>query len=227
MRIIFVRHGYPDYRNDCLTELGHIQAEAAAERLKNEGITEIHSSSCGRAVETARHTADKLGLEVIAHDFIREIGWGARGGEELAHNGNPWLTVDDMVMNGQNLMNLSWREDEPFCRNRTVDFVDRVGEGIDNWLFMLGYEREGALYRVKGENTKRTIAMFSHAGASSAALSHMFSLPFPYYCKAFSASLTAITIVTLSDKVGELTMPQYEIACDSRHIEKCEQTISN
>ena len=30
MRIVFVRHGHPDYKNDCLTELGHKQAVAIA-----------------------------------------------------------------------------------------------------------------------------------------------------------------------------------------------------
>ena len=44
MKIVFVRHGHPDYVNDCLTELGHKQAESAALRLKDEGIEEIYSS---------------------------------------------------------------------------------------------------------------------------------------------------------------------------------------
>lgn len=38
MRIIFVRHGHPDYKNDCLTPLGHEQAKAAAARLQNEKV---------------------------------------------------------------------------------------------------------------------------------------------------------------------------------------------
>lgn len=38
MRLILVRHGHPNYEIDCLTELGHLQAEAAAERLCSEGI---------------------------------------------------------------------------------------------------------------------------------------------------------------------------------------------
>ena len=41
MRIVFVRHGEPDYANDCLTEQGRLQAKAAAERLREEGISEI------------------------------------------------------------------------------------------------------------------------------------------------------------------------------------------
>ena len=38
MKIILVRHGHPDYENDCLTPLGHEQAAKAAMRLKDEGI---------------------------------------------------------------------------------------------------------------------------------------------------------------------------------------------
>ena len=49
MRLIFVRHGEPDYEKDCLTETGKIQAAAAAERLAGEGISEIYASPCGRA----------------------------------------------------------------------------------------------------------------------------------------------------------------------------------
>lgn len=227
MRIIFVRHGHPNYRKDCLTELGQLHAAAAAERLKDEGICEIHSSSHGRAVETAQHTADKLGLSVIQHDFMREIGWGSLDGSELEHNGHPWLTVDSMVERGMDLTRTDWREVEPFCRNRTVGFVDKVEKGIDNWLRELGYEREGTFYRVVGSNTNRTVAMFSHAGASSAAMSHILSLPFPYFCKVMEMSFTSITIIELSDAQGELTMPRIEISGDSRHIEKCERLISN
>ena len=57
MRIIFVRHGHPNYEKDCLTELGHLHAQAAAKRLEEETIAEVHSSSCGRAAETAGYIA--------------------------------------------------------------------------------------------------------------------------------------------------------------------------
>ena len=55
MRIIFVRHGHPNYEKDCLTDLGVLHAKAVAQRLKNdnEPIEKIFSSTCGRALETA------------------------------------------------------------------------------------------------------------------------------------------------------------------------------
>ena len=100
MRIIFVRHGHPDYRNDCLTELGHLQAEAAAQRLRDEHPAAIYCSSHGRAVQTAEHIAAVHGMEVIPYDFIRELNWGSVNGEPLPDNGHPWLTVDAMVRAG-------------------------------------------------------------------------------------------------------------------------------
>jgi broad specificity phosphatase PhoE len=62
MRFLFIRHGEPDYINDCLTPTGRLQAEAAAKRLAGEGICEIFASPLGRAQETAGYTAEALGL---------------------------------------------------------------------------------------------------------------------------------------------------------------------
>ena len=64
MRIVFVRHGEPDYVHDCLTEKGRMQALAAAERLREEGIGEIWSSPLGRAAETAEAASKALSLPV-------------------------------------------------------------------------------------------------------------------------------------------------------------------
>lgn len=43
MKILFIRHGHPNYEKNCLTELGHLHAAAAAQRLKNEGVEEIYA----------------------------------------------------------------------------------------------------------------------------------------------------------------------------------------
>lgn len=47
-----------------LTDHGHRQAERAADRLRGEGIEEIHASPFLRAVETAAHVAAALDLSV-------------------------------------------------------------------------------------------------------------------------------------------------------------------
>ena len=69
MKLYFIRHGEPDYANDCLTETGRKQAEAASRRLEREGIEEIYASPMGRAAETAAFTAQRLGLGVQTLDL--------------------------------------------------------------------------------------------------------------------------------------------------------------
>lgn len=215
MRIIFVRHGHPDYGKDCLTELGHPQAEAATERLKDERISKIFSSTCGRAVETARHIALRHNLDVEQLEFMREIYWGAPQSDDYVQ---PWWLVADWIKNGKNTMNTDWRNDSDYKGHILLESYDKVANGFDNLLKTLGLEREGNYYRVTTENND-TVMMVSHAGASTVALSHIFNIPFPFMCNALCPDFTAITVVHFDCKEkGTLVAPQFEIANDSRHI---------
>lgn len=220
MRIVFVRHGHPNYKLDCLTDLGHRHAEAAAERLASEGIEKIYTSTCGRAVETAFHTADRIGIpreEIVYCPFMREIRWGSRDGQPLHGNGNPWELSDLMVERGEPLDASDWATRGAFANNTVVSHAGAVAERADVWLSYLGYKREGQFYRVTGAND-RTVAMFSHAGSSSAVLSHLFGIPFPQFFWAFRADFTSITVVEMLGENGALTFPRFEIVTDSRHI---------
>lgn len=217
MRIIFVRHGHPNYKNDCLTELGHRHAEAVARRLSEEKIERIYSSSCGRAFETAEHIAAPLGLEIEKCDFMREIGWGSSDGDPLFKDGHPWDTADDMVANGQSVTVDDWANQEPFCRNSVVQRVQQVVVGFDQWLATLGYERDGLYYRVCRPNPD-TVVMASHGGAFSAAFAHLFNLAFPFVCATIKPDFTSITILSFDGEEGALISPAVEILNDSRHI---------
>ena len=221
MKIIFVRHGHPDYRKDCLTEIGHLHGNAVAERLKNEKIDRICSSSCGRARETAEHIAVYHDLPVETFDFIREIGWGSIDGTELFKNGHPWFTVDDMIANGESLHDPEFEKNPRFSNNKVIYDVKRIGDGFDEWLLDLGYKREGEYYRVLRKNDDNVI-MVSHGGASSAALAHLFSLPFLLTLSIVRADYTAITIVSLEGEEGKLALPKFDMMNDSKHIQGIE-----
>ena len=123
MRIIFIRHGEPDYVHDCLTERGRIQAKAAADRLKEEGIEEIFSSPLGRAAETAQAAAGLLGLPVRTLDFMREVRWGSTNGEPLFANGHPWDIVNEMSRQGIDLTRPDWRSSPYFRTNSVTEYA--------------------------------------------------------------------------------------------------------
>lgn len=218
MRIVFVRHGHPNYIDDCLTELGHKHAAAAAERLKDEGISEVYSSTCGRAYETAEYVAKQYKLPIVKCEFMREISWGSVDNQPLFMDGHPWSTADAMVARGGSLVNSNWAKEEPFIRNKIVGYVENIAVSMDAWLKTLGYSREGLYYRVIGSNTNKTIAAFGHGGAGSAIFSHLFNLPYPFVCTTLNQDYTGITIVEFPDTVGALVKPRFEIMNDARHI---------
>ncbi len=217
MRIIFVRHGHPDYERDCLTELGHMHGAAVSERLKDEPVEMIFSSTHGRAMETAAHIDEKFGLGVMGLDFMRETKWGGTDGEAIFLDGHPWNVSDYVVEQGMDLLDPGWKETELYRNNRLVQTTGYLAEQMDLWLAGLGYTREGDYYRV-GDVKYHTIVVVSHGGASSAALGHLFNLPLPFLFSAICPDYTAVTIVSLSEKEGTLVAPKFELANDARHI---------
>ena len=218
MIIDFVRHGHPNYRDDCLTELGRLQAERAAERLCTFGIEAIYSSTKGRAMQTAESTAKRLGLPIVPCDFMREIGWASADGEPILENGHPWRVSDALAAAGESLADPNWREREPYARSVIVDSARVVTEGFDAFLLSLGYRREGEFYRVVGEDTDRRIAVFSHGGSSSVVLSHLLSIPLPQIFGSLHLDFTSITTVALSNTQGKLIYPHLVRANDAEHI---------
>lgn len=217
MKIIFVRHGNPNYELDCLTELGHIQAESAAKRLSLCGIERIYSSSCGRARETAMHTARRLGLDVTLCDFMREIDWSPIDRSLPAAEGNPWARANMIVEKGDSLVDPDWCEIESYKSTKTPESRARLAEGFDLWLKELGYEREGCSYRV-GKVKYHTVAMFSHAGAFSAALSYFMDLPMPFVLHSIPMPQTGIVEITLSESEGVLCAPVLHRIRGAEHL---------
>ena len=80
--IYFIRHGesqankrdaFIGHTDLDLTELGHQQAQMAAEYLKDISADVIYASDLKRAYNTAMHTADAKGMEIIPNKNLREI----------------------------------------------------------------------------------------------------------------------------------------------------------
>ena len=144
MRIIFVRHGEPDYEKDCLTATGRMQAQAAAERLAREGIEEIYASPNGRAAETAAYTAERLGLPVRTLDYMHEISWGGPG---VPQEGHPWTLSDWLVAREDfDFYHADWRQHPYFKNNVAVNYLEDISRRFDALLLRQGYRHEGTRY---------------------------------------------------------------------------------
>ena len=214
MRIIFVRHGEPDYARDCLTDEGRRQAAAAAERLAGEGISEIYASPCGRAMETARYTARRLGLPVVTLDYMHEIAWG---GEGVPHGGHPWTLGDCMLAEGFDFSAGDWRAHPYFRDNVATEYYGRIAPQIDAFLAGFGYRHEGRRFFCAG-GADRTVALFSHGGSGACALAHILALPFPYVASVLPYDFTSVIILDFPVNEGRYIFPRVELFNDCAHI---------
>ena len=157
MRLIFVRHGEPNYDLDCLTELGHKQAKIAAKRLLNEGIEKIFSSPLGRAYQTAQAFSEASGLKQIEIvDFMREIRYGLEDALYIDDKYNPWEIANLMMEKGGNLQEPNWEVFPGFQENTATIDVKKIMAESDKWLESLGYKREGLYYRNICKNDEKT-----------------------------------------------------------------------
>lgn len=218
MRLIFVRHGEPDYVKDCLTDTGRLQAEAASERLLREGISKIYASPCGRAQETASYTAEKLGLPILTLDYMREICWGFKGVTPLYKSGHPWTLALRMAEEENlSLTETLWTEHPFFSNNAATDCDRMIEERIDGFLEELGYRREENRYLCVSDDTDKTVALFSHGGSGACALSRMLNLPFPYLAAVMPYGFTSITILSFPNGKGSHVIPRLELFNDMSH----------
>ncbi len=215
MRLIFVRHGEPDYAHDCLTPEGHRQAAAAARRLSGEGITEIYASPQGRAQETAGYTASLLGLPVTTLEYMHEIRWG---GPDIPENGHPWTLGSRMTAEENfDYSTRSWREHPYFRENAATECYDMISGAFDRFMTDKGYIHDGRHFICRAEK-EETIALFSHGGSGACVLAHLLSLPFPYVAAVMPYDFTSVIILNFPFSPGSHVFPRVELFNDTAHI---------
>ena len=236
MRLIFVRHGEPDYAHDCLTENGVVQAKCTAGRLRDEKIKAVYSSPMGRAVETASYTAKDHGLEVKTLDFMHEIDWGDDG-HKIKYGGHPWtLACELLTENPEFVGSAEWNRHPFFRDNKCMKFYDRISQEFDGFLSGYGLERKAGLYCCR-EYTDDTIALFAHGGSGAVMFSHVLNLPFPFVLSSLPYGVCSVSIIEFrpqdadesfssggSDGAGEnqrnrMVIPRLELFNDMGHIE--------
>ena len=216
MRLLFIRHGEPDYSVDSLTEKGFEEAALLADYLSaREKIDEIFVSPLGRAIRTCEPTAAKLGLtptvknwlEEVPHDLVMEENDHLlrlypesdhiRDEEGRMKNRQYWDAMPTELLKDPRYIDTNlWRETEVTNYGPVLSDYDRITAAFDELLGEHGYVRDGLFYKVEKENTD-TIAFFCHFGVTCMFLSHMLHIsPFTlwhFFCAAPSSITEVVT----------------------------------
>lgn len=219
MNLLLIRHGEPDYATDSLTEEGRRQAKAAAHRLSDRHIDRIFSSPRGRARETARYTAEELGLPVAILDFMTEIAWGfpEQTWQERSRDHHPWKCSDKLAEANEDLLNYDYNTWEHYAGSLWEQGFSTVTAGLDAFLSEQGFCRDGRIYRAERQN-RETLAIFAHGGAGTCVISHLLNLPMPYVCSVLNPSFASISEFQFSPNENGIVVPKICVLNEYSHL---------
>lgn len=218
MRILFIRHGDPDYVHDTVTEKGSREAALLAESAEALQVGDCYMSPLGRAQDTAAYTLKKLGLTAQTLDWLEEFpakvdinlsekllqiypNAKQRDGKYLPHV--VWDMVPSYWTEHPEYMDRErWRTSEVMQYCDMIPVYDSVMQQFDELLAQYGYVRENAHYRVEKENTQ-TITCFCHFGITCALLSHLWNVsPFVLWHGLALAPTSVTEVVTEEREQG-------------------------
>ena len=197
MKILIVRHGDPDYENDCLTETGKKEAELLSERMKDIEADYCYCSPLGRAKETAAPCLRKMHMEAEELPWLREFAPKVQRPEKL---GVAWDWVPRDWMSMPYAFDYDkWTEHPAFQVANVRQERDWVYSEFDKLLRKHGYQKEGKWFRAVHPNNN-TIVLFCHFGLEAVLLSYLLNLsPFVMW-HAMMAAPTSITKVVTEER---------------------------
>ncbi len=234
MRILIIRHGDPYYPTDSLTEKGKREAELLSKKLINDGITDIYVSPHGRAKLTAKPTADKLGIEPIELEWLREFPEMLNFEYETDYYKNmksPWNMPPELWTKDLKIFDINnWRESNLLSGSKVVERYDYICKQFDELVAKYGFIRNGNLYDVTeaGENSTKTVALFCHFGLGTALISHILNMPLVAVWNSVFLPTSSVTTLFMERHIKEKPIA-HGIFCgigDTSHLFAGDEPIS-
>ena len=236
MKLVFIRHGDPDYVNDSLTEKGRREAKLLADIIERYDIDEVYQSPLGRAQATAAYSLEKLKLPVTTFDWLQEfiglvdpnVSADAREAYATELEINPetglynkrimWDMLPSYYGKHPELFDVNgWRNSPLFEGEEAVKTYDKVIEAFDNFLADNGYVRDGLTYRVENGNDN-TIAFYCHYGITCVLLSRLWNVS-PFVPMQFTAlAPTSVTVVASEERQKGIATFRILRAGDNSHL---------
>lgn len=249
MRLIFIRHGDPDYANDNLTEKGKREVALLTKRVCNwKNITQFYCSPLGRAKATAAPSMEKLGRTPIIFEWLKEFPTN-----HLDKNGNKTKTWD--IEPEIYCSNPDFFDNEKWCQNDYMgdDIPKRYKEicdSFDELLKTYGYERnDKGFYNVKNpvpnHNWSKpieqyhlksikddypqepTLVFFCHLGIMFTIISHLTRLSPMQLWQGFYVAPTSVTVLNSEERNEGQAWFRVERLGDTKHLTNGGEPISS
>ena len=219
MLLYIIRHGDPDYKNDCLTAKGKREAEAVARRMCQVRPDKIYTSPMGRAIETAMPTCELLRKDYEILEWAREVEDDRL--TEFPDGVKKSVTyVPNFYYRTEKNLNLGVNEAfnaDGFSTSNMKNAYDIITNGGRELLKKHGYVEENGIYRIENPSEEK-IALFCHSCMGRTLISHLLHIPIHIMWSSFSYSFTGVTVIHFQNHKEGFTAPQCLSYCDLGHL---------
>jgi broad specificity phosphatase PhoE len=206
--LLLIRHGHatpdklsPDPIDPPLTEIGLLQAESLAERLRDEEFAAVYASPMKRALQTAAPVAGRLGLGVQTHDGLREVAFRfdqARDEEVAA-----WAQrFNEQLRQAPRRDGGLFRWDDLLFTEASAAFRARVLQAIEEIVAVHSGER---------------VAIVCHAGVINVYLSHVLGIQSDMFFLPLNTSITTVRALDEQRVVHRLNDYAHLLAPQTMH----------
>lgn len=226
MRLIFVRHGEPDYENDTLTKKGWREAELLAERISKWDVTKFYCSPLGRAKDTASCTLKKMNRTAETLDWTKEFFYPIDD-PVTGRYGVPWDFVPSCWSNDPLMLDIDqWVNAKIPSQNPMIAPAYRsVCQNVDELLASYGYIRKNNYYQIPDAEERfikstfspsdlnpfgnvpdtgsPCLVFFCHLGITFIILSHLLNIPFPLIVHGMFLPTASITVLNSEERWGK------------------------
>jgi len=231
MRIIFVRHGDPDYVNDTLTEKGIREANCLGERIKDWKIDDVYCSPLGRAKKTAEIGLKYKDKTPVIYDWMKEFFIPVidpeTGRERIAWDFMPKYWTEEKILFDKD----NWYEAPVMKTGNIKEAYLDMCRNLDELLAKYGYIREGDYYRTENggdgkPESDKTIVIFCHLGITFAMMSHLLGLSPLVLWQGFFVAPTSVTVLCTEERVPNEAFFRVQVMGDTTHLHDGNEPIS-
>ena len=234
MRIIFIRHGDPDYTHDALTEKGIREAKLLSDRIVKWPTErfDFYCSPLGRAQKTASYSLDRIGRQAVTYDWMKEFTYKIED-PTTGRIGVPWDFMPEYWTEIPQMYDKeAWKKTDIYRSNpELLPAYENVCGGLDSLLEKYGCKRHHNYYininESKGEESQHdTIVIFCHLGITCVMLSHLLGISPVLLLHGLYLAPTSVTILSTEERMGDIAYFRAQAIGDTAHLVQGDEPLS-
>ena len=219
MKIVFIRHGDPNYELDALTEKGILEAKALIPRVEKMNADYYYVSPLGRARQTAQIAMERIDKEAEVKDWLKEFPAVVEHICEPNPGPQCWDWMPSDWAKDPSFYDIDHFYDHPVMKKGHVkEIYEDVLNHFDALLRKHGYAKNGKTFDVLKANHD-TLCFFCHFGIECVLLSYLINVSPMILWHGFVASTSSVTIVNTEERQKGIASFRISHFGDTSHLD--------